>query len=102
MLVLSNERHQLSLVINHEHLLHIAKAQAIVGVLSRPGNLVSDSINELLNEKVVGNERHVLLLLKNLLVAALHEIGLEGHWNLDVEVSLDILLRDELNLSVVL
>jgi len=76
LLVLGNERHQLSLVINHEHLLHIAKAQAIVRVLSRPGNLVSDSINELLNEEVVGNERHVLLLLKNLLVGALDEVGL--------------------------
>ena len=32
-LVLSDERGELCLVINHEHLLHIAKAQTIVGVL---------------------------------------------------------------------
>ena len=43
-----------------------------------------------------------MLLLKDFLVASLHKVGLEGDGDLDVYVGIDVLLRDELDLCVVL
>ena len=76
LLVLGNESHELGLVLNHEHLLHVSQTETIVAALGRPGNLVSDGILELFDEEVVGQVRHVLLLLKDFLVRALDEVGL--------------------------
>ena len=102
LLVLSNEIHELCLIINHKHLLHVPQSQTVIGALCRACNLISNCISELANEKVVSDLGHVLLLLENFLVAALDEVRLETHWHLDVDVSLDILLGDQLNLRVVL
>lgn len=44
----------------------------------------------------------VLLLLEDFLVAALDEVGLQRDGNLYVNVRVDVLLRDQLNLRVVL
>ena len=46
--------------------------------------------------------RHVLFLLEDLLVASLDEVGLERHRNLNVDVVIDVFLRDQLNFSVIL
>jgi hypothetical protein len=41
-------------------------------------------------------------LLQDLLVAALHEIGLKRYWYLDVDVGVDVLLWNQFDLGVVL
>ena len=43
-----------------------------------------------------------MLLGQDLLVGSLHEVGFEGDRHLDVDVRVDDVLRNELNLSVVL
>lgn len=102
LLVLCDESLELGLVINHEHLRHVTKAEVLVGAFSATCNLVPDCVHKLLDEEVVGDLGHVVLLLQDFLVAALYEVSLEGDRDLNVDVGFDVFLRDELNLSVVL
>jgi len=102
LLVLGDEGPQFSLIVNHEHFLHIAKPETVVGAFSRASNLVSNSVGKLANEEVVGHLGNVLLLLEDFLVAALHEVRFEADWHLDVDVAIDVFLRDQLNFSVIL
>lgn len=102
LLVLGNEGHQFSLIINHEHFLHVTKPETVIGALGRASNLVPNSISKLANEEVVGDLGDILLLLEDFLVAALHEVGLEADWHLDVDVAIDVFLRNQLNFSVIL
>ena len=43
-----------------------------------------------------------MLLLQDFLVAALYEVCLERHWHFDVNVSVNVLLWNQLDLGVVL
>lgn len=76
LIVLNNELLQVFLVLDHEHLLHVCQLQAFVGSFSRSRNFISDCVCEFVNEKVVGQQGHVLLCRQDFLVAALNEVGL--------------------------
>ena len=102
LLVLSNEGLQLCLSLDHEHLLHVSQLKAIIAAFGRPSDLIPDRILKLLNEEIVSKVRHILFLLQDFLIGALDEVGLEADWNLDVDVVVDVLLRNELNFSVIL
>ncbi len=94
LLVLSNERHQLSLIINHEHLLHVSQFKAVIRAFSWASDLIANSIHKFFDEEVVGDLGHVLLLLQDLLIAALNEVSFEGDRNLDIDVCVDVFLGD--------
>ena len=63
LLVLGNKGSELISGLDHKHLLHVCKAETIVGALSTARDLVPDSVHKLFNEEVVGDLGHVLLLL---------------------------------------
>ena len=102
LLVLGDKRHQLSLIVDHKHCLHIAEAKAIIAALGATSDLVPDGVNEFFNEKVVGDLGDVLLLLEDFLIATLYEVGFQRDWHLNVDICLDIFLWNQLNLSVIL
>ena len=52
-IVLRNERQQILLVLNHEHLLSISQSQALVSSLRRPGKSLANSVLKLINEEMV-------------------------------------------------
>ena len=102
MLVLGDKRHQLSLIVDHKHCLHVTQTEAIIAAFSASRDLIPDGIHELFNEKVVGDLGYILLLLEDFLIATLYEVGFQRHGYFNVDICLDILLRNQLNLSVVL
>jgi len=102
LLVRLDEALKLLLIIDHEHPQHIIEAQTIVANFSRPGDLVPDRINELLDEEVVGVHWNVLLLCQDLLVASLNEVSLQRYGNLNVNVVLNVIQRQKLNLGMIL
>lgn len=102
MLVLGDKRHQLRLIVDHKHCLHVTQTEAIIAAFSASRDLIPDGIHELFNEKVVGDLGYILLLLEDFLIATLYEVGFQRHGHFNVDICLDILLRNQLNLSVVL
>ena len=102
LLVLGDERHQLRLIVDHKHCLHVPEAEAIIAALGATSDLVPDGVNEFFNEKVVGDLGDVLLLLEDFLIATLYEVGFQRDWHLNVDICLDIFLWNQLNLSVIL
>ena len=90
------------LVVDHKHCLHVAETQTVIAAFGTTGDLIPDSIHELLNEEIVGDLGHVLLLLEDFLTATLHKVGLQGYRYLNVDICLDVLLWNQLNLGVVL
>ena len=79
-----DERHELVLLIDHKHLLHVFECKAGVCAFSRARDLVPDCIRKLVNEKVVQLQRHVVLLLQDFAVGALHKVVLQRHGHLDI------------------
>ena len=102
LLILSDKRHQLRLIVDHKHCLHVAKAEAIIAAFGASRDLIPDGIHKLFNEKVVGDLWNILLLLEDFLIATLYEVGFQRHGYFNVDICLDILLWNQLNLSVVL
>ena len=101
-MVLGDERHQLRLIVDHKHCLHVAEAEAIIAAFGASRDLIPDGIHKLFNEKVVGDLGHILLLLEDFLIATLYEVGLQRYGHLNVDICLYVLLWNQLNLSVVL
>ena len=102
LLVCSYEAHELILFCDHKHLLHIVQSYAFVATFCRPSDLVSDCIDKFFDEEVVGCKRNILLLRQNLLIRSLDEVGLKRYRNFYVNILLELCLRDQLNLGVVL
>ena len=102
LLVLCDKRHQLRLIVDHKHCLHVAEAETIIAALGTTRDLIPDCVHEFFNEKVVGYLGHVLLLLEDFLIATLYKVGLQRDGHLNVDICLNILLWNQLNLSVVL
>ena len=102
LLILGDKRHQLRLIVDHKHCLHVAETEAIIAALGASRDLIPDGIDELFNEKVVGDLGNILLLLEDFLIATLYEVGFQRHGHFNVDICLDILLWNQLNLSVVL
>lgn len=97
--VLLNEKLELILIVNHEHLGHILNSYGFISSLRGSSDFVSDGINELVNEEEVGLEGNVLFRIKNFMIATLNKIGLHLHWHLNINI-VNLFVRDQLYLSV--
>lgn len=62
LLILSDEGRQLFLVGNHEHGEHVLQRETVVRALGTARNLVPNRVHKLINEEVVLDLGHVLLL----------------------------------------
>ena len=99
-MVLLNKHFELILVFEHEQAGHVLYGDGLIGSLCGSSNLVADSIDELVDEELIGGMWNVMLRAENFVVRSLNEVLLEWHWNFDEHIT-ELWNWDQLNLCVV-
>jgi hypothetical protein len=85
-IVLLDKHFELVLVADHELTGHVFDGDGLIGSLSRSSHLIADSIDELVDEELIGGVWNVVLRAENFVVGSLNEVLLEGHWNFDEHI----------------
>ena len=91
--VCPDELHELVLLLDHEHLLHILDGDRLVGPFRGTGYFRADRVSELIDEEVIMLQGHVLSLLQDVAVGASHKIVFEGDRHFNVDIVLQVFLR---------
>lgn len=71
----------------------LSKKDFLIGLLNASCDFIPDSIQQDVNEESIALSGDVPLGQEHLVVAALHQVLLEGHRVLDVDIGLDVLGR---------